>query len=309
MLSVLWKRLSEVGPHVSGRALRRFPDGEVERHLRARVLIEQRRADTWPVCLHCDCGLDARPIRTVGGALRACCPHDPDEDEVLSFGDVRRFRIEPDHLAGAIAASGGLAGGVSKVDDGMWLLDSAPAGRAVVLCLNTHRLSELGVGLSLRSVAAGSPITLLATEWEPAESLRLEEMGFDARTLEEVMEQDEIGIERLRVARLVPEVGSTRLVMDLGASTVTLDGHSLDLPPQMYAAFKMLVEQVGHRDPILRSQKIEERFDREARGVMRDLRKALTRCLPAEDGARLVQTVRNRGYRLGLGPSEVTVTD
>jgi DNA-binding response OmpR family regulator len=96
--------------------------------------------------------------------------------------------------------------------------------------------------------------------------------------------------------------------MDPGASTVTLDGHSLDLPPQMFAAFRMLVEQVGHRDPILKNQEIEERFDREARGVMRDLRKALARCLSADEAAKLVQTVRNRGYRLGLGPSEVTVT-
>ena len=52
MLSLLWKRLSDVGPQVSGRALRRFPDTEVERLLRARVLIEHRRADTWPVTIN-----------------------------------------------------------------------------------------------------------------------------------------------------------------------------------------------------------------------------------------------------------------
>lgn len=68
MLTWLWKRLSDSGAEttVSGRALGRFPERSVERLLRARVLIETRKADTWSVCQQCDCGLDARPIRRVG---------------------------------------------------------------------------------------------------------------------------------------------------------------------------------------------------------------------------------------------------
>ncbi|WP_420394237.1 hypothetical protein [Acuticoccus sp.] len=308
MLSFLWKRLSEVGPQVSGRALRRFPDGEVERLLRVRVLIEHRRADTWPVCTHCDCGLDARPIRTVGDALRACCPYDPDEDEVLAGGDVRRFAIEPDRLARAIAASGGLIGGVSTVDEGIWLLGRTPAGRAVVACLDTQLLFGPGTALALKSVAAGDPVSVLATECGPADGLWLTEMGFAAHALVDVMEREEADVERLRVERLSPTAGPTRLVLDLIASAITFDGQVIDLPPQMFSAFRMLAEQVDQRDPVLRSQETEHRFDREARGVMRDLRKAIARCLSSEDADRLVETVRNRGYRVGLDPSEMILT-
>ena len=64
MLAWLWTRLSEDGARVSisGRALSRFPANDIERLLRAQVLIEERKADTWSVCAECDCGLDARPV-------------------------------------------------------------------------------------------------------------------------------------------------------------------------------------------------------------------------------------------------------
>ena len=82
MLVWLWKRLSDGGPKavVSGRALARFPNAEVQRLLRARVLTELRKADSWPVCVHCDCGLDARPIRREGERILACCPRDLAEE-------------------------------------------------------------------------------------------------------------------------------------------------------------------------------------------------------------------------------------
>ncbi|NJO54682.1 MAG: hypothetical protein HC829_07455 [Bacteroidales bacterium] len=114
MLAWLWTRLSDGGPQVSisGRALRRFSEGETERLLRARVLIEHGRADSWSVCAHCDCGLDARPIRQVGDSLRACCPYDAAADTVLDEQDIRRFGIDPDRLAGQIAASAGWSAGL-----------------------------------------------------------------------------------------------------------------------------------------------------------------------------------------------------
>ncbi len=72
MLAWSWTRLSDGGSQVSisGRALRRFPEREVERLLRARVLIEHSKADSWSVCAHCECGLDVRPIRKIGDELR-----------------------------------------------------------------------------------------------------------------------------------------------------------------------------------------------------------------------------------------------
>lgn len=63
MLTWLWKRLSDSGAEttVSGRALGRFPERSVERLLRARVLIETRKADTWSVCRRSDTGTRCTP--------------------------------------------------------------------------------------------------------------------------------------------------------------------------------------------------------------------------------------------------------
>ena len=135
MLTWLWKRLSENGPQVSisGRALRRFPEREIDRLLHARVLIEHRRAESWSVCAHCDCSLDARPIRQVGSELRACCPHDASEDVALTEDDLRVFGIDPERLAAQIAACGALSDLPAPVADGLWSLGASPAGMAVML--------------------------------------------------------------------------------------------------------------------------------------------------------------------------------
>ena len=111
MLRWLLKRLGDAGPAavISGRALGRFPALEVQRLLRARVLIEQRKADTWPACAHCNCGYGARPIREIEGRLVACCPHDAAEDEILSHDDLRRFTIDPNAWVHAIAKSGAMS--------------------------------------------------------------------------------------------------------------------------------------------------------------------------------------------------------
>ena len=109
MLAWLWTRLSDGGPQVSisGRALRQFPEREVERLLRSRLLIEHPKADSWSVCAHCDCSLDVRPVRQIGDELRACCPHDAAEDVVLEDDDLTRFGIDANRLAGQIGAGGG----------------------------------------------------------------------------------------------------------------------------------------------------------------------------------------------------------
>ena len=84
MLAWLWTRLSEGGARVaiSGRALSRFSANDIERLLRAQVLIEEQKADTWSVCAECDCGLDARPVEQLDDAFRACCPHDQESESI-----------------------------------------------------------------------------------------------------------------------------------------------------------------------------------------------------------------------------------
>jgi hypothetical protein len=312
MLALLWTRLSDGGPEVSisGRALRRFPEREVERLLRARVLIEHPKADSWSVCAHCDCGLDVRPIRQIGDELRACCPHDAAEDVVLDDGDLMRFGVDANRLAVQIGASGGLAGAVSAVVHGVWTIGSGPAGRVFMLCDDADRLEAPGAILALKSAAAPRPLTVIAKEPEPALVLRLREAGIEARALADVIKADPEGVDRLILDDGRIPTGGVRLVLHRQGQFAVLDGRRLDLPPQMFALFRMLVERSVQRDPVLKAQEIEAQFQRTPREIVRDLRRALVNCgLTEESVETLVETVRSRGYRLGLAPSEVAIED
>lgn len=310
MLAWLWTRLSDGGPEVSisGRALRRFPAREIERLLRARVLIEHSKADSWSVCAHCDCGLDVRPVRKFGDQLRACCPHDAAEDIVLDHGDLTRFGVDASRLAGQIGVSGGLTGAVSAVLDGVWMIGSGPAGRALMLCDNADRLEPPGAILALKYAAAPRPVTVITKEPEPVRVLRLREAGIEVRALADMIKADREGVDRLILEDGHTSTDGARLVLHRQGLFAVLDGRRLDLPPQMFALFRMLIERSGQRDPVLRAQEIEAQFQRTPREIVRDLRRALVTCgLTEESVETLVETVRSRGYRLGLAPSEVAM--
>jgi DNA-binding response OmpR family regulator len=312
MLAWFWKRLSDGGPEVtvSGRALRRLPEREVDRLLRARVLIEQRKADSWSLCSHCDCGLDARPIREVDGRLVACCPHDAAEDQVLEPDDLRRFGIEPDRLAGALAASGGLTGGVTRIGDRIWLLGRVPSGRCLVLCGDVSALDAPGAVMALRSAAGTAPIMVIATEIDAASELRLREAGVGTCTLAACIVVDESGAEHLEVDRLSPVLGTQRLILSRSRQSVMFDGRRLDLTPQMFALIRLFAEQAGQRDPVLRKEIIDAQTGRPANEIVRDLRKSLVGCgLSRAAAEALIVTVRGYGYRLGIAPAEVAVED
>jgi len=276
--------------------------------VRARVLVEERRADTWSVCAHCDCGLDVRPIRQVGETLRACCPHDADEDLVLSDADVRRFSIEPDSLALTIARSGGLNEGGGRLGERVWLLGKTATYHVVVLCQNASDLSVPGATLAIKSATGAAATTILAPRFEPADVVRLQEAGLNCRLLAEVMSPIREGMDGLSVERLVPLPAGARLVISPRAMAASLDGRPLDLPIQMFGALRLLVES-HQRGAVLLNQEIEARFDRETRFVMRDLRKALiARGVTSDEAEVFVETVRGRGYRLGLQPADVSMT-
>ncbi len=312
MLAWLWTRLSEGGPEVavSGRALRRFSEQEIERLLRARVLIERRQADNWSVCAHCDCGLDARPIRRVGDKLLACCPHDAAEDVLLEPGDLKRFGIDAGCLAAQIGKSGSLTGSVSIVAEGVWTIGSGPAAGVLMLCDDAKRLGAPGVILAMKSAAAPRPVTVIATEPDPALVLRLREAGIEAWDVTAVIRTNAEGVDRLVLDGTSVSTGDVRLVLHRPAQFAVLDGRRLDLPPQMFALFRMFVERSVQRDPVFKAEEIEAQFQRSPREFVRDLRKALIACGLAEEVAEgLVRTVRTRGYRLGLASSEVAIED
>lgn len=307
MLAWLWTRLSEGGARVSisGRALGRFPASEVERLLRAQVLIEERKVDTWSVCAECDCGLDARPLEQFDDAFRACCPHDPAEDVILQKDDVSRFSVDADRLVARIAASGNLGGAVACIADGVWLLGETPSGHAVVLSFDAEDLVAPGAVMAIRAAVGPKPILAIVHDLSAAIAVRLREVGIEPQEIAAVFKAGTVGTERLV---LNPPSSVPRLVVKLSAQSVTLDGRRLDLPTQMFALFRLLIEQSAKRDPVLKNQEIETQTGRPPNQIIRDLRKALVSCgLTSDQAKALVATVHARGYRLGLDPAEVVI--
>ena len=307
MLAWLWTRLSEGGARVSisGRALSRFPASEVERLLRAQVLIEERKADTWSVCAACDCGLDARPVEQSGDAFRACCPHDQAEDVILQKDDLRRFSVDVDRLVARIAASGNLVGTVACIADSVWLLGETPSGHTVVLSVDADNLVAPGAVMAIRAAVGAKPIMAIVHDLSATIAVRLREVGVEPHEIAAVFKAGSDGTERLV---LDPPSSVPRLVMALSAQSVTLDGRRLDLPTQMFALFRLLIEQSVKRDPVLKKQEIETQMGRPANEIARDLRNALVSSgMPEAQAKSLVATVRARGYRLGLAPAEVVI--
>lgn len=310
MLAWLWTRLSDGGAQVSisGRALRRFPEREIDRLLRARVLIEQRKADSWSVCAHCDCGLDVRPIRDFDGELRACCPNDASEDVILRDDDLRRFAVDADRLVAQITASGDIAGAAARIAEGIWRLGNISSGHAVVLCLDPDDLNSPGTILAIKAAAGPNPLVLIARTFPTAVSMRLGEAGIEPRQLGDVFWATPDGRGRFVLNMAPTPAMAPRLVLSRSAQSATLDGTRLDLPMQMFALFRLLTEQAAKRDPVLKKQEIEAQTGRPANEIIRDLRKALVSGgLPEAQAKALLATVRARGYRLGLEPGEISI--
>lgn len=307
MLAWLWTRLSEGGARVaiSGRALSRFPANDIERLLRAQVLIEEQKADTWSVCAECDCGLDARPVEWSSEVFRACCPHDQSEDVILQKDDLRRFSVDVDRLVARIAASGNLGGAVARVVDGLWLLGDTTSGHTVVLSLDADNLVAPGAVMAIRAAVGPKPIMAIVHDLSATIAVRLRDVGVEPHEIAEVFKVGSDGTERLV---LDPPSSVPRLVMTLSAQSVTLDGRRLDLPTQMFALFRLLIEQSVKRDPVLKKQNIETQTGRPANEIARDLRNALISSgMPEAQAKSLVATVRARGYRLGIAPAEVVI--
>lgn len=316
MLIWLWKRLSNGGAEasVSGRALRRFPAREIEGLLRARVLIEQRKADSWSVCTRCDCGLDARPIREVGGQIRACCPHDAAEDLVLDDDDIKRFSISADRLAGAIAASGGLSGDVVRIGDGIWFIGNTPTGRAVVLCSDTDLLDPSTI-LAIKTAAAAENVSVLTAMIAPPDILRLRAAGLDLMPLGETMTPHDDGHDQLVPDRLAPSKGAPRLVIDRVAREVELDGQKKALSAQSFDLLVILAAAAVESPAIVENRKIEEqlwgsglhRISSEVREPIRTLRNTLAK--DSREPERIRELIENRrnpnGYRLAISPADI----
>jgi hypothetical protein len=325
MLAWLWTRLSEGGAQVSisGRALRRFPERELDRLLRARVLIEQRKVDSWSLCAQCDCGLDARPIRQNGGELRACCPYDVAEDVVLDENDIRRFGIDAERLAARIAASGGLEGGVAPIAEEIWSIGTAPPGVAIVLCSDPHQLARPGTVLAIKAAVGVGHAVLIAPELGMSTTLRLKEAGLSTANLAQVLIPDAAGTDRLepgRLAELARAAGAVaggeaappaRLRISRARRTVQLDGHDIVLSLTGFDAFVGAAEKRVAGEVMLTYQELHSLTNRAShRDVINELRDQLeSHGLTREQTFGLVKTIHGRGMTIGLARSDIDIRD
>ncbi|WP_223428082.1 hypothetical protein [Tateyamaria pelophila] len=306
----LWKRLNKTGarPEVSGRLLRRFPEADIAKLLKARILIEDRKVETWGTCAHCDCGYDARIIHEIDGKLVACCPFDPSQDVILEPNDLMRYRIDAEQLIAAIAAAGKLTGTSTAISAGLWSMGTSAMGRSIFLCRSPRDVFAPGISMLLKSLAGSTLPIVVFDETDPSSGIRLRDMEIDVHELDEISHQDQNGIEKISFDTLVPPGNRVRLTVHRSRQAVTLDGRVLDLPSQMLALVRLFVEQAVGPDPRLKKQEIEINTGREAKEIIRDLRNALIGCgLTRAQVDELFVLVRGIGYRLALNREEIEI--
>lgn len=320
MLAWLWTRLSDGGPQVtvSGRALRRFPDRDVQRLLRARVLTEQRQADSWSVCAHCDCGLDARPIRQVGDELRACCPHDAAEDVILEPGDLKRFGIEAGRLAAQIAESGGLTGPVSAVIDGVWMIGNTRSGVAVFLCSDPYSLDSTGTVLAIRAAAQREESILIGHAFGAELVPRLKAAGFSTLEICDALDpaSDRLLTDRPGKIAMPPfpgppteTVSEPRLQISRGRRTLRFDGRDVVLSMVAFDAIVGAAEKVVAGDVLLTYQELHSLTNRSGhRDVLKEIRDQLEQHgVARKDAFDLVKTKHGRGVTIGLPREDIVI--
>jgi hypothetical protein len=306
----LWKRLNKTGarPEVSGRLLRRFSEAEMAKLLRACILIEDRKIDSWGTCAHCDCGYDARMIQEIDGKLIACCPLDSSQDVILEPNDLMRYRIDAEQLIAAIAAAGKLTGTPTAISAVLWSMGKSATGRSIFLCRSSRDVFAPGISMLLKSLAGGTAPIVVFDEIDQASGIRLRDMEIDVHEITEILRTDEDGGEAIFFDALLPPRDRIRLVIHRSRQAVTLDGRVLDLPSQMLALVRLFVEHAVSPDPRLKKQEIEINTGREAKEIIRDLRNALIGCgLTRVQIDELFVSVRGIGYRLALSREEIEI--
>lgn len=300
----LLTRLSEAGNDaiLSGELAAPFFGPVFDRLLAKRVLVEQAPLSDWDVCDGCECGLPCRPIRKIGDAFRAECPFDHRQDIELTEDDVRVFRIGADGLASVIGAAAGFAAAPKRAAEKVWRLGDTQSGRAVFLALEPAALTGDGIIASLRQAAHGPDVTILAPQLPAEIARRHQDAGFHLVEILEVLTPATNGLGgTIDIAALAPIPLAPVL-------RVRRDGRSVILSRQIFPVFERLLEKALSRDQVASGSHVEGTTAREAKDLIRELRDAF-KAAGFTDGESkaLIETVRNRGYRLSVHASDIVV--
>lgn len=325
MLKWLWQGLSETGSQgsLSGRALSCFCEDDIDRLVRSRVLTERSKADTWGVCSTCNCGINARPIRSIDGKLIATCPLDATEDIQLDCEDLRRFVINADRLVEAIAISGGFTRSIEQIVDGLWFAGRSPQGFSLALCPDSETLKSAGAIIALKTIAGDTPLVVITPAPDAPTRMRFHEAGLRAIDIDSVIISDPSGTERLATELIrIPaplqlataratEVVPKRLTISRSRRTVCLDSKVFIPSPAVFACVLGAALKVVSGQVLLTHQELYELTNRtNHRDVIKELRDQLEGLgLSREICRAFVKTIHGRGVTIDILPEEIEIVD
>mgnify|MGYP005851643949 CR=1 FL=1 len=305
----LLTRLSEAGDDaiLPGELAAPFFGSVFDRLLAKRVLVEQAPLSDWDVCDACECGLPCRPIRKAGDSFRAECPLDRRQDVDLTEDDLRVFRIGAAALASVIGAAAGFSAAPKLATEKVWRLGDTPSGRAVFLALEPAALIGEGIIATLRQAAQGADITILAPELPPETARRHHDAGFHLIETLAVMTPASKGV-TFDVAALTPVPLAPVLRVRRATAEVCWNGRSVILSRQIFPVFERLLDKALSRNRVASGSHVEGMTGREARDMIRELRDAFKAAeFTNSESKTLIETVRGRGYQLGIPETGIVV--
>ena len=280
-----------------------------DRLLAKRVLIEQAPLSDWDVCDACECGLPCRPIREAGDAFRVECPLDCRQDVDLTDDDLRVFRIGAEALASVIGAAAGFGAEPKPATGKVWRVGETPSGRVVFLALEPAAMIGDGIIATLRQAEQGADFTILAPKLTPEAARRLDDAGFHLVETLAVLTpaSNRLGV-AIDASALEPAPLAPALRVRRATAEVQWGGRAVILSRQIFPVFDRLLEKALSRDHVASGSHVEGTTGHEAKDLIRELRGAFkaTGFTDAESKA-LIETVRNRGYQIGVPASNIVV--
>lgn len=178
------------------------------------------------------------------------------------------------------------------------------------LALETSAFAADGIATTLRHVAQGSEITILAPGLPAGVDRRLRDAGFHlVETLTALSPASNALGTVLDPSILNPIPLAPVLQVHTATAEIRWDGRSVTLSHQLFPVFQRLLEKALSRDPVASGPHVEGATGREAKDLIRELRDAFKAAgfTDAESKA-MVETVRGRGYKLGTSHSHISVS-
>jgi len=311
MITTLLKLLNDAGDAavLSGSVARRYSGPIFDRLLKARVLVEQAPLEDWDLCIGCECGLLARPVRPHGDRFRADCPLDASRDVFLEPDDLRAFEIGVAVLMHEIGAAAGFDPSPVEIIKGVWCLGKTLSGRGIYYCLNLASLDRSSLIAVIRQSNKTGRATIITQNASSVSKQWLQEAGIDHAKAEDVVKSAEnrLGFvfdhQALDAATGVPE-----LIVRSEIAQIEWQGRSVTFTHQIFPVFLRLLEKTQSRDRIASGPFLEDNTGREAKDLIRELRDQMkTVGFSDAESKSLINTARNRGYFLGVDAENISV--